>query len=265
MRGILVAAMAAVTLVLAGSASAAQLVGEPDRYVFVGGDDADEVDVDEADPGRFTILTSPTTIDFDAGAAERCTDGGTDLVDCGRPPDRLVLQLDAGDDSTSIDDVLSMTFTVAGGAGDDTLGGGSLRDTLTGGPGQDNVIAGGGDDVVFARDGEVDSVDCGDGADRVEADLLDLLTDCESVSLPTETPPTPPGAVVRCVVPNVRGRRLANARVLLTGRHCRLGRVGHAFSRRIRRGRVVSQSRRPGLRLARGAKVDLVVSRGRRR
>jgi hypothetical protein len=264
MRGILVAAMAAVTLVLAGSASAAQLLGEPDRYVFVGGDDADDVDVDEADPGRFTILTSPTTIDFDAGAAARCTDGGTDLVDCAHPPDHLVLQLDAGDDSTSIDDVLPMTFTVAGGAGDDTLGGGSLRDTLTGGLGQDDVIAGAGDDMVFARDGEVDSVDCGEGADRVVADLLDLLADCENVSLPTEAPPTPPAAV-RCVVPNVRGRTLAKARGLLVGGHCRLGRVGHAFSRRVRRGRVVSQARHPGVRLARGAKVDLVVSRGRRR
>src|SRR4029453_5871197 len=142
MRGILVAGMGAVTLVLAGSASAAQLLGEPDRYVFVGGNDADDVDVDEADPGRFTILTSPTTIDFDAGAPARCTDGGTDLVDCAPPPDHLVLQLDAGDDSTSIDDVLPMTFTVAGGAGDDTLGGGSLRDTLTRGGEQDDGAPG---------------------------------------------------------------------------------------------------------------------------
>jgi hypothetical protein len=267
MRGILVAATAAVALASAGSAWAAQLSGEPDRYVFVGGADAEDIDVDEGDPGRFTILTSVGTIELDAGASARCTDGGTEIVDCARPPDRLVLRLDGGDDDTSIDDVLPMTFTVDGGEGDDTLGGGSLRDTLTAGPGEDEVTAGAGDDAVFARDGEADFVDCGDGADTVEADLLDSLMDCEGVSLPgaTPPPPPPPAGAVRCAVPNLRGRTLSKARALLTARHCRLGRVGHAFSRRVRKGRVVSQTRRPGLRLARGAKVGVVVSRGRRR
>jgi Ca2+-binding RTX toxin-like protein len=265
MRGILVAGTVAVLLGFAGSASAAQLSGEPDRYVFVGGVDSEEVDVDEGDPGRFTILVSVNTIDLDAGAASHCTDGGTEFVDCARPPDQLRLNLNGGDDATSIDEVLSMTFTVNGGDGDDTLDGGSLRDSLTGGPGEDEIAAGDGDDTVFARDGEADFVDCGDGADTVEADLLDSLTDCEGVSLPRETPPPPPAGAVRCAVPSLRGRTVPRARALLVSRHCRLGRVGHRFSRRVRKGRILSQDRRPGLRLARGAKVDVVVSRGRRR
>ena len=265
MRGILVAVTAAVTLGLAGSASAAQLIGEPDRYVYVGEVESEQVDVDEADPGRFTIFTSLDAIDPDAGASARCTGGGTDTVDCGRPPDHVVLNLADGDDETTIDDVLSMTFTEDGGSGDDTLGGGSLRDALTGGPGQDDLTAGAGDDVVFARDGEADFVDCGDGADTVQADLLDSLTDCESVSLPREGPPPPPAGAVQCVVPNVRGRTVPKARALLVSRHCRLGRVGHAFSRAVRKGRIVSQTRRPGLRLARGARIGVVVSRGRPR
>jgi hypothetical protein len=71
--------------------------------------------------------------------------------------------------------------------------------------------------------------------------------------------------VVRCVVPNLRGKTLAQARRLLTARRCALGRVTRARSAKVRRGRVVSQSRRPGARLRRGTKVNVVVSRGRRR
>jgi hypothetical protein len=68
---------------------------------------------------------------------------------------------------------------------------------------------------------------------------------------------------VACVVPRLRGMTLASARRSLARAHCRLGRVRRARSR-ARRGRVISQSRRPGARLAAGARVNVVVSRGRR-
>jgi Ca2+-binding RTX toxin-like protein len=265
MRGILVAVVMIGALAVASAASAAQLSGAPDRYVFVSGADDDEVDVDESDPGLFTIFTSPEAIDLDTGAAAKCTGGGTDTVECGRPPDHLRINLDGGDDDVTIDDLLPMTFTIDGGAGVDTLGGGALRDTITGGPGPDHVIAGDGDDAVFVRDGDVDEVDCGDGADTVQADPVDVLTDCEGVSLPPQSPPPPPpAAAARCVVPALRGKTLARARVLLAARHCRLGRVGRSYSR-VRRGRVVAQAKRPGAHLPQGTKVGVVVSRGRRR
>jgi hypothetical protein len=69
----------------------------------------------------------------------------------------------------------------------------------------------------------------------------------------------------RCLVPNVKRKKLAAARSALTRARCRLGTVRRAYSNRVKRGRVVAQSRRPGARLPRGAKVNVVVSRGRRR
>jgi subtilisin family serine protease len=69
---------------------------------------------------------------------------------------------------------------------------------------------------------------------------------------------------VRCVVPRVTGRTFAEARRMLAARHCAVGRTTRAFSSR-RRGRVIRQSRRPRTALPAGARVNLVVSRGRRR
>jgi hypothetical protein len=81
---------------------------------------------------------------------------------------------------------------------------------------------------------------------------------------PVQTQPRPP-QVVRCVVPNVKGKTLAQARRQLAAKRCALGRVTRAFSAKVRKGKIISQSRRPGTRLARGTKVAVRLSRGRRR
>jgi hypothetical protein len=81
-----------------------------------------------------------------------------------------------------------------GGAGDDRLDGGAGNDQITGDAGRDTLIGGLGDDLLAARDGEVDIVDCGPGADRVSADAIDALAACETdVNAPT-APVTSPGA-----------------------------------------------------------------------
>ena len=72
-------------------------------------------------------------------------------------------------------------------------------------------------------------------------------------------------AIRFCVVPPVRGQRLAAARTRLVRANCRLGKVKRRYSATVRRGRVISQRPRIGARLAELAKVGLVVSRGRRR
>jgi subtilisin family serine protease len=68
-----------------------------------------------------------------------------------------------------------------------------------------------------------------------------------------------------CTVPRLRGLSLIAAKRLLQKRGCALGRVTRAYSPRVARGRVIAQKRLPGLRLARGTKVAVVLSRGRRR
>jgi trypsin len=93
------------------------------------------------------------------------------------------------------------------------------------------------------------------------------------VPLPPPPPPPPPPTVepqpvpriVRCVVPRLRGKTLAAARVALSRGNCRLGKVTRAYSRSVRLGRIALQRPAAGVRLARGARVSVVVSRGRRR
>jgi subtilisin family serine protease len=68
-----------------------------------------------------------------------------------------------------------------------------------------------------------------------------------------------------CSVPRLRGLALAAAKKQLVKRGCALGKVKRAYSSRVKRGRVVAQRPAPGLRLRRGAKVAVTVSRGKRR
>ena len=81
--------------------------------------------------------------------------------------------------------------------------------------------------------------------------------------VPPPPPPPPPPPRARCVVPRVVGRSLTRSRSLLRRAHCSIGRVTRVRSR-APRGRVLRQSRRAGLRLAKGARIGLVVSAGRR-
>ena len=73
------------------------------------------------------------------------------------------------------------------------------------------------------------------------------------------------GVTPVCTVPRLRALTLIGAKRLLVKRGCRLGRITRAYSRRVPRGRVIAQKRIPGLRLSRGAKVGVVISRGRKR
>lgn len=82
--------------------------------------------------------------------------------------------------------------TVDGGDGNDRLAGGGGKDEIDGGLGTDTLAGGAGDDVLGSADGIADRVDCGEGADRLEADTLDTVEDgCESVS--RRAVPPPPG------------------------------------------------------------------------
>lgn len=82
------------------------------------------------------------------------------------------------------------------------------------------------------------------------------------VGRPLPPPPPPPARPARCKVPKVVGKKLPAARRLITRGRCRVGRVRRARSARPR-GRVLSQSPRAGVSRTRGARVNLVVSRGR--
>ena len=66
-----------------------------------------------------------------------------------------------------------------------------------------------------------------------------------------------------CLVPKVKGKKLAAAKSALTRVHCKAGKITRRFSK-VKKGRVISQRPKPGTNLPAGAKVNLVVSKGRK-
>jgi hypothetical protein len=67
----------------------------------------------------------------------------------------------------------------------------------------------------------------------------------------------------KCLVPKVKGKPLKAAEHMIRTHNCSVGRIEHASSRTIKKGRVISQRPNHGRRLKHGAKVSLVISKGR--
>ena len=62
----------------------------------------------------------------------------------------------------------------------------------------------------------------------------------------------------------MKGKTLAAAKAAISAAHCSTGKVSRAFSKTVK-GRVLSQSPAAGKKLAEGAKVNLVVSKGKQK
>lgn len=60
----------------------------------------------------------------------------------------------------------------------------------------------------------------------------------------------------------MKGKTVAGASASLQAAHCRTGAVRRRYSSKVRKGRVISQGVVAGTKLANGAAVSLVVSRG---
>jgi hypothetical protein len=69
---------------------------------------------------------------------------------------------------------------------------------------------------------------------------------------------------VACVVPMIKGKGLGAAKRAIKTNHCGVGKIRRAYSARVKRGRVISQTPGAGRQLKRGAKVNIVVSKGSR-
>jgi PASTA domain len=70
------------------------------------------------------------------------------------------------------------------------------------------------------------------------------------------------GSSPKCVVPRVKGKTLAAAKTAIVKAHCVVGKIGHARSKRVKKGHVISQSPSGGRSLRSGSKVNLVISKG---
>jgi hypothetical protein len=120
--------------------------------------------------------------------------------------------------------------------------------------------------LALKGDGTVVAWGCGfgdNGQCSVPSGLSRVTAIAASIaqSLALVEPMTP----APCRVPKVVGTRVASAKRTIAKRHCRTGKVGYAYSRKRKKGIVISQSRRPGRMLPASSKVNLIVSRGRRR
>ena len=80
-------------------------------------------------------------------------------------------------------------------------------------------------------------------------------TGSTSVSVTYKLPP--------CRVPKLNGKTLPAARQILKLAGCGLGKLSHANSRKVRKGRVISSKPRAGSTQKRGTKISLVISLGR--
>jgi RTX calcium-binding nonapeptide repeat (4 copies) len=136
--------------------------------------------------------------------------------------------------------------TVFGTAGGNHINVGGGPDQVVPREGSDIVITQSGDDRISVRDGSADKVLCGEGTDTVEADQLDALFDCESVSIAVVRDAAaerdPPG----CTIGGVRARvsRRALRRGLVPRVSCdepaEVDLSLFVRVRRVRRGRLVT-------------------------
>ena len=67
-----------------------------------------------------------------------------------------------------------------------------------------------------------------------------------------------------CTVPNIKAKTLPAAKRTIARANCRVGKIRRAYSKNVKKGRVISQKPEPGTVLPNRGKVSLVVSRGRR-
>lgn len=231
---------------------------------------------------RMTAYVSGTFVGSDADEEWQIwsnMNSGTSTVSAGGGNDVIT-----GEDAIEIID---------GGAGNDVLEGGLNSDTITGGPGQDRIFGDDtdtsrcrgayvenciryGNDTVYARDGERDEVDCGVGQDRVVADAVDVLTNCETVELPAGAGGggvpnggsadqgagggrTSTKAKLACKkVPKLKNLTTTQAKRRLTKAKCKARVVvKKAKSKKVKKGRVIKS-------VVKGRTVTLTVSRGRR-
>jgi beta-lactam-binding protein with PASTA domain len=65
----------------------------------------------------------------------------------------------------------------------------------------------------------------------------------------------------KCVVPKVVGKRLAAAKTKIRKAHCSVGKITHKHVAASKRGKVISESPKPGRRLKNHAKVNLTVGK----
>jgi Ca2+-binding RTX toxin-like protein len=178
------------------------------------GDDVRDVELIESHvSGHFVFTDAADVVDvwanLDEGPSTISTRGGDDRVIGGNAAE-----------------------TIDAGAGDDRVEGGFGDDAILGGPGKDTIYADKvgsncglfescdvpvGNDTIDARDGEVDTIDCGVGADRAVVDAADVVAaNCETVDRAGTVVVPPPAEGATKPGTGTRGTAARRARLTLS-------------------------------------------------
>ena len=265
-----------------GGAAANTLNGGdgPDTIVFSGSDGNDDLNAGSPDGALTAGVVNDTYTSIQnfiingLGGNDTITTGlGADTVDGGGGNDTL--RTGSGND---LIDIFSGSDNVDGQAGSDEysvlfggLGTVTIADSGSAPPGDEDTLT-----VVGCSGVTVSDSQAVRGADVVNYSGIEkrpcgFTAQPPPAPQPAPPPPPPPPAVlppprvVRCVVPNVKGKTVAKAKAALKRRRCVAGKVKQAFSDKVKKGRVMAQSKRPGTRHRRGTKVNLTVSKGARK
>jgi hypothetical protein len=189
--------VAALFLALPAAASATTTATRVGNAITLTGDDGPNV-ISVNSTGNFIIYEDPSSVGIVAGAG--CFQETATRINCGVGGFGLkaTVTLGGGDGNDTLRGIAG-DDQIDGGPGDDTIHGGADNDTIVGGAGRDSLNGDGdysgttlgGDDTIQARDGEIDRVTCGFGADSAVLDaddVVDLVTDCEAVDRPAAAP-----------------------------------------------------------------------------
>jgi Ca2+-binding RTX toxin-like protein len=176
------------------------LGGQDGEDHLIGGPGSDYLSGDsyegtfEGEPGASAPTGSPDVLEGGGGndylyggiGADRLLGGaGRDLAIYERSTDvTLTIGAPGGEDELEVENINTDkgADTIRGDARPNEIRTADGNDTVDPGTGPDNVDTGKGDDTVDLRDGEVDDLTCGEGADRVTADPVDAVDEsCEAV------------------------------------------------------------------------------------
>lgn len=127
--------------------------------------------------------------------------------------------------------------------------------TLTVAPGASTTIC-----IVNGSPFTAESVEvtfAGGSYERIEPKHAPTVPKC-----PIGSVKSTPGKTAKCVVPQLKGKKLATAETALKRAHCSVGKIKKASSKRVKKGSVVSQSPAAGRSLPGGTAVSLTVSKG---
>jgi hypothetical protein len=217
-----------------------ELMGTPARETFAGGDGSDRVE--------FPHNRVHADLDGQPGDAP---EGDHVLSDVEALAASVPGSVIAGDDGPNTLVSGGPGVTLRGLGGDDVLVGSDYGETLEGGAGRDRLTGGFGDDVldpgagsdtvdgdrqaddgfaagndrVTARDGEIDRIGCGIGADVAVLDPDDVADACEQVDRAAAAGPRPGGSTPPAGAPALRSVKAVRSRlgaVLRAGLRVRL-------------------------------------------